>query len=300
MNTDFIDIYNEVDSEIETLKSLAQKYGPKVTTEQMRPHQLSVFIDLDNYFRARIYLDFKISRNSTFSLYYYLAFQQRRNVDNVYGTIYPKRNLVPKQVINLGDYHYGHYNITQGNSISAAGEAVMQLVIKLKTGLLTMCRKSTSWYNKERMNETLEIWYSEANHFSISKEMPIRRMISGIKAPQQSAYDYCYGLHGSNGTYVENANPQWVLNFKIRRLDFAVDESIYMSIDIHRYITKTLMPNRDWGRITEARLEQLNKSLENRALKVMTREMYKAPCYRKFVPVDYATWEDALNTILSI
>lgn len=63
-------------------------------------------------------------------------------------------------------------------------------------------------------------------------------MVTGIKAPYQATYDSCYGLHGSNGTYVENANPEWVLKFRLRRLDFAVNESVSNQINIHQYITQ--------------------------------------------------------------
>ena len=112
------------------------------------------------------------------------------------------------------------------------------MVIDLTPMLLTMCRKSTPWYNKERMNETLREWHTEARFFTISKEMPIQRMVTGIKAPYQATYDSCYGLHGSNGTYVENANPEWVLKFRLRRLDFAVNESVSNQINIHQYITQ--------------------------------------------------------------
>lgn len=67
-------------------------------------------------------------------------------------------------------------------------------------------------------------------------------MVTGIRAPHQATYDSCYGLHGSNGTYDENANPEWVLKFRLRRLDFAVDESVSDQINIYQYIIQKLMP----------------------------------------------------------
>lgn len=206
---------------------------------------------------------------------------------------------MPEQVLNIGEYHFGHYSISKGDSISDAGNVIIQMVIDLTPMLLTMCRKSTPWYNKERMNETLREWHTEARFFTISKEMPIQRMVTGIKAPYQATYDSCYGLHGSNGTYVENANPEWVLKFRLRRLDFAVNESVSNQINIHQYITQKLMPRLDWGKITAGRLEQLNDALKSLTLKVVTREMTEAPCYRSFVPVEYASWDDALDSIFA-
>lgn len=289
--------YQQVDAEIEKLKNIADNFGKRVRTDSMRPHQLSVFIDLDKYFRATIYLNFSL--RGKFPTAYYLAFQQRRSADGLYGTIYPKRHLVPEQVLNIGEYHFGHYSISKGDSISDAGNVIIQMVIDLTPMLLTMCRKSTQWYNKERMNETLREWHTEARFFTISKEMPIQRMVTGIKAPYQATYDSCYGLHGSNGTYVENANPEWVLKFRLRRLDFAVNESVSNQINIHQYITQKLMPRLDWGKITAGRLEQLNDALKSLTLKVVTREMTEAPCYRSFVPVEYASWDDALDSIFA-
>lgn len=287
--------YQEIDSEIEMLKNIANTFGKKIRTDSMRPHQLSVFIDLDKYFRAIIYFNFSL--RDQFPMAYYLAFQQRRNADGLYGTIYPKRHLVPEQVLNIGEYHSGHYSISKGNSINDAGNAVIQMVVDLTPALLTMCRKSTPWYNEERMNETLREWHTEARLFGISKEMPIRRMVTGIKAPNQATYDANYGLHGSNGTYVENVNPEWFLKFRLRRLDFALDESRSVEINVHQYITQKLMPRLNWDKITAGRLEQLNNSLKNFKLKVVTREMDEAPRYRTFVPVEYAGWDDALDSI---
>lgn len=289
--------YQEVDAEIEKLKNIADTLGKKVSTDSMRPHQLSVFIDLDKYFRAIIFFNFSL--RCSIPMAYYLAFQQRRNADGLYGTIYPKRHLVPEQVFNLGRYHYGHYDITQGSCISEAGKTVIEMVINLTPALLTMCRKSTPWYNEERMNETLHEWHTEARLFGISKEMPIQRMVTGIKASHQASYDSCYGMHGSNGTYVENANPEWVLHFKLSRLAFELDESCHDRINIHQYITQKMRPRLGWGKITSARLEQLNGTLKKLTLKVVTREMEKAPCYRNFVPAEYASWDDALDSIFS-
>lgn len=288
--------YQNIDSEIEKLKNCANTFGNKVYTNSMRQHQLSVFIDLDKYFRAIIYFNFSL--RGPFPTAYYLAFQQRRKADNAYGTIYPKRHLVPEAILNLGDYHHGHYNITKGNSISEAGKTLIDMVINLTPELLTMCRKSTPWYNEEKINETLKEWRTEAKVVGISKEMPIRHMVTGIKASHQASYDSCYGCHGSNGTYVENANPEWVLKVRLRRLDFAVDESWPMEIDIHQYITRKLMPSLEWGKITAKRLEDINNSIKNRTVQVFTRNMDDAPVYRDFLPVEYSGWEDFLDSLL--
>lgn len=123
-NYDF-ETYLEIDSEIEKLRNLANTFGKKVRTDSIRPHQLSVFIDLDKYFRAIIYFNFSL--RGKFPTAYYLAFQQRRNADGFYGTIYPKRHLVPEQILNIGEYHSDHYSISKGDSISDAGNVVIHM-----------------------------------------------------------------------------------------------------------------------------------------------------------------------------
>ena len=260
----------------------------------MRPHQLSVFIDLDKYFRATIYFNFSL--RGQFPTAYYLAFQQRRNADGLYGTIYPKRHLVPEQVLNIGEYHSGHYSISKGNSISDAGNAIIQMVVDLTPALLTMCQKSTPWYNEERMNETLREWHTKAYSFKIDKEMPRRGFVTGVKTDQQYRFDSCSGMHGSNGTYVENVNPEWFLKFRLRRLDFALDESVPDKINIHQYITQKLKLRLNWDNISPKRRDQLNDALKNHTIKVMTRVTDGA---RNFVPTEYASWDDALDSIFA-
>lgn len=132
----------------------------------------------------------------------------------------------------------------------------------------------------------------------ISKEFPPCRIVTGIKKDQQVHYDNSYGLHGSNGTYVENVNQTWCLVFKVKRIGIEVDTSADFIIDIHKYITKKLMSQLGWGKITKERLEFLNNILKNKTLKVICRDLSIAPIYRNFVPLEYDNWETALDTIL--
>ena len=141
-------------------------------------------------------------------------------------------------------------------------------------------------------------WKSEAISLVISKEVPPCRIVTGIKKDQQVHYDNSYGLHGSNGTYVENVNQTWCLVFKVKRIGIEVDTSADFIIDIHKYITKKLMSQLGWGKITKERLEFLNNILKNKTLKVICRDLSIAPIYRNFVPLEYDNWETALDTIL--
>lgn len=288
------DFHWETEAEIENLKALPKIFGRKISCEEKRPHHILLRIHLDNYFCATI--TFEYSR----CLEFYLAFQQRRKADGEYGTIEPKRYLVPEQILSLGKYRNGRYYLPPVfGEISLISKSIITILIEQTPALLTMCRKSTPWYNEERMNETLREWHTEAYSFKIDKGMPRRGFVTGVKTDQQYRFDSCSGMHGSNGTYVENVNPEWFLKFRLRRLDFALDESRSVEINIHQYIKQKLKPRLDWGKITAGRLEQLNDALKSLTLKVVTREMEVAPGSRNFVPTEYASWDDALDSIFT-
>jgi len=137
-------------------------------------------------------------------------------------------------------------------------------------------------------------WKTRATLISITKEMPIQHIVSGISKSQQSYYDASSTLHGSNGTYAENVNPYWCLNFRVKRLAYEVNESQKLSIEIHDYITKEFMPSLGWNRITANRLDLINNCIKGKKVEVVTHDMEEAPIYRVFSP-ENSSWNDFLN-----
>lgn len=261
---------------------------------------LNINIPLDEYFTAKIV--FRSSINNNFFMDFYFCFMQKcvddYNNHLAWIQIVPLKRYVPDAILALGSYFKGRYNIV-GNSISASGEHVIHQIYSNKAALSSMCKKSTCWDMHGNLKSKFTDWKSEAISLVISKEFPPCRIVTGIKKDQQVHYDNSYGLHGSNGTYVENVNQTWCLVFKVKRIGIEVDTSADFIIDIHKYITKKLMSQLGWGKkITKERLEFLNNILKNKTLKVICRDLSIAPIYRNFVPLEYDNWETALDTIL--
>ena len=75
-------------------------------------------------------------------------------------------------------------------------------------------------------------------------------------------------------------------------------EPIPYSIDIHDYVTRSLMPKLEWGRITEDRLNRLNEILKGVEMELETSDTSEAALYRNFLPVGFKTWDEYLDSII--
>lgn len=300
-NKDF-ELFLKIKEQLDRLNNIALTFHYSIEVDykcsfSSNTYFLNINIPLDEYFTAKIV--FRSSINNNFFMDFYFCFMQKcvddYNNHLAWIQIVPLKRYVPDAILALGSYFKGRYNIV-GNSISASGEHVIHQIYSNKAALSSMCKKSTCWDMHGNLKSKFTDWKSEAISLVISKEFPPCRIVTGIKKDQQVHYDNSYGLHGSNGTYVENVNQTWCLVFKVKRIE--VDTSADFIIDIHKYITKKLMSQLGWGKITKERLEFLNNILKNKTLKVICRDLSIAPIYRNFVPLEYDNWETALDTIL--
>lgn len=302
-NKDF-ELFLKIKEQLDRLNNIALTFNYSIEVDykcsfSSNTYFLNINIPLDEYFTAKIV--FRSSINNNFFMDFYFCFMQKcvddYNNHLAWIQIVPLKRYVPDAILALGSYFKGRYNIV-GNSISASGEHVIHQIYSNKAALSSMCKKSTCWDMHGNLKSKFTDWKSEAISLVISKEFPPCRIVTGIKKDQQVHYDNSYGLHGSNGTYVENVNQTWCLVFKVKRIGIEVDTSADFIIDIHKYITKKLMSQLGWGKITKERLEFLNNILKNKTLKVICRDLSIAPIYRNFVPLEYDNWETALDTIL--
>lgn len=302
-NKDF-ELFLKIKEQLDRLNNIALTFHYSIEVDykcsfSSNTYFLNINIPLDEYFTAKIV--FRSSINNNFFMDFYFCFMQKCvddcNNHLAWIQIVPLKRYVPDAILALGSYFKGRYNIV-GNSISASGEHVIHQIYSNKAALSSMCKKSTCWDMHGNLKSKFTDWKSEAISLVISKEFPPCRIVTGIKKDQQVHYDNSYGLHGSNGTYVENVNQTWCLVFKVKRIGIEVDTSADFIIDIHKYITKKLMSQLGWGKITKERLEFLNNILKNKTLKVICRDLSIAPIYRNFVPLEYDNWETALDTIL--
>ena len=302
-NKDF-ELFLKIKEQLDRLNNIALTFHYSIEVDykcsfSSNTYFLNINIPLDEYFTAKIV--FRSSINNNFFMDFYFCFMQKcvddYNNHLAWIQIVPLKRYVPDAILALGSYFKGRYNIV-GNSISASGEHVIHQIYSNKAALSSMCKKSTCWDMHGNLKSKFTDWKSEAISLVISKEFPPCRIVTGIKKDQQVHYDNSYGLHGSNGTYVENVNQTWCLVFKVKRIGIEVDTSADFIIDIHKYITKKLMSQLGWGKITKERLEFLNNILKNKTLKVICRDLSIAPIYRNFVPLEYDNWETALDTML--
>lgn len=302
-NKDF-ELFLKIKEQLDRLNNIALTFHYSIEVDykcsfSSNTYFLNINIPLDEYFTAKIV--FRSSINNNFFMDFYFCFMQKcvddYNNHLAWIQIVPLKRYVPDAILALGSYFKGRYNIV-GNSISASGEHVIHQIYSNKAALSSMCKKSTCWDMHGNLKSKFTDWKSEAISLVISKEFPPCRIVTGIKKDQQVHYDNSYGLHGSNGTYVENVNQTWCLVFKVKRIGIEVDTSADFIIDIHKYITKKLMSQLGWGKITKERLEFLNNILKNKTLKVICRDLSIAPIYRNFVPLECDNWETALDTIL--
>lgn len=302
-NKDF-ELFLKIKEQLDRLNNIALTFHYSIEVDykcsfSSNTYFLNINIPLDEYFTAKIV--FRSSINNNFFMDFYFCFMQKcvddYNNHLAWIQIVPLKRYVPDAILALGSYFKGRYNIV-GNSISASGEHVIHQIYSNKAALSSMCKKSTCWDMHGNLKSKFTDWKSEAISLVISKEFPPCRIVTGIKKDQQVHYDNSYGLHGSNGTYVENVNQTWCLVFKVKRIGIEVNTSADFIIDIHKYITKKLMSQLGWGKITKERLEFLNNILKNKTLKVICRDLSIAPIYRNFVPLEYDNWETALDTIL--
>lgn len=302
-NKDF-ELFLKIKEQLDRLNNIALTFHYSIEVDykcsfSSNTYFLNINIPLDEYFTAKIV--FRSSINNNFFMDFYFCFMQKcvddYNNHLAWIQIVPLKRYVPDAILALGSYFKGRYNIV-GNSISASGEHVIHQIYSNKAALSSMCKKSTCWDMHGNLKSKFTDWKSEAISLVISKEFPPCRIVTGIKKDQQVHYDNSYGLHGSNGTYVENVNQTWCLVFKVKRIGIEVDTSADFIIDIHKYITKKIMSQLGWGKITKERLEFLNNILKNKTLKVICRDLSIAPIYRNFVPLEYDNWETALDTIL--
>ena len=300
-NKDF-ELFLKIKEQLDRLNNIALTFHYSIEVDykcsfSSNTYFLNINIPLDEYFTAKIV--FRSSINNNFFMDFYFCFMQKcvddYNNHLAWIQIVPLKRYVPDAILALGSYFKGRYNIV-GNSISASGEHVIHQIYSNKAALSSMCKKSTCWDMHGNLKSKFTDWKSEAISLVISKEFPPCRIVTGIKKDQQVHYDNSYGLHGSNGTYVENVNQTWCLVFKVKRIGIEVDTSADFIIDIHKYITKKLMSQLGWGKITKERLEFLNNILKNKTLKVICRDLSIAPIYRNFVPLEYDNWETALDT----
>lgn len=163
--------------------------------------------------------------------------------------------------------------------------------------VVSFCRMSSNTDSMGNVIMKYKSWKTKGKILSLTKTMPVAEVFHA-KESDQEVWDHMPGVHGKNGTYVDNASPFWSLNIQIKRASFEVTDPIRTNIDVHEYITKSLMPKLGWGRITQDRLDLLNKILSGTVMELETSDTNEAALYRKFLPIGYTSWDDYLDALI--
>jgi len=260
---------------------------------RMIPRDYGTF-SIDYFLDAHFIVELELNTKCVSRVSFY------QSVEDNYGNksriqIMPIKKYVPQSVLNLGRYRDGSYLLNLDNSISEPVISAIRQLVAEKSSLIKMCQDSSCYDRDGHLKKKFASWRTEAILLSISKEMPLVHGITGIPKSQQHQYEASPGIHGSNGTYVENANPYWTLTYRVKRLACEVDRSVNLTADIHDYITSELMARLGWDRISANRLELLNQCIKGKRITVITHDMDEAPGSRSFYPVNSQSWNGFLN-----
>lgn len=205
---------------------------------------------------------------------------------------------VPEWLKQSSKYVRGHFEkeVTPENWIDVIMDTASELKQHMEE-VVSLCQKSSNIDENGNVKKKYQSWKTKGRIISITKEMPVV-YVYHAKKDRQSVWDNSPYFHGSNGTYVENANPYWSLNIKIKRPSYEVPDPIRTNIDIHEYVTKSLMIKLGWERITQNRLNWLNEIISGTEMELETTDTDEAALYRTFTPIGFKTWDDYLNSII--
>ena len=206
--------------------------------------------------------------------------------------------VVPEWLKQEAKFVRGHFEkeVTLENWVDVVMSTAGSL-IDHRREVISFCRRSSNTDDMGNPRVQYEKWKTKGRILSLSKEWPVAHVYHAKKGEQPS-WDHAPGFHGSNGTYVENVNAYWCLFVKIKRPSREVAEPIKEYIDIHDYVTKSLMPKLEWGRISQDRLDRLNGILKGVEMELETSDTTEATLYRHFLPAGFTTWDEYLDSII--
>lgn len=123
-----------------------------------------------------------------------------------------KKKLVPGPVQLLGKYKNGKYLLTLTNTFPTEVCELINKLIPYKDDLLKACEESTNYNPDGTHKKVFKSWKSKAIITKVYKSQGIVRSVQGISKTRQNFFDKLPTLHGSNGSYVENApiNGLWI------------------------------------------------------------------------------------------
>ena len=248
---------------------------------------------ISNQFTAEVWYKW----GTTIKISFLQHFRDGNNHDTM-ADVVVRWKIVPDWLKKSVKYSQGHFEkeVSINNWIDVALDTVEDLK-NHEEEVIELCKKSSNIDNSGNLIKHYNVWKTKGRIVSVTKELPLLHVYHAKKSELET-WDNSPYCHGSNGTYVENANLYWSLNLKVMRPSYEVPQPTICNIDIHNYITQSLMPKLRWARITQERLNRLNEILTGVKMELETSDTDKAAVYRNFKPVGFSGWNDYLDSII--
>ena len=224
--------------------------------------------------------------------------KDRGGSQNIRYEIVLRRKLLPDWLLSKARPYRG--GLSRKVTLENWVDAIIDTINEFKTHdteVAKLCKASSHMDENGKNILRFSSWKSRGRILYIKKELPPVQVIHA-KKEEQLYLDHAPGIHGSNGTYVENANPLWNLFVRIMKPSYEVRQPIVVKLNIHEYVTQSLMPSLGWGRISQDRLDKLNKILAEKEIDLITTDMDKDFGDREFKPVGFDNWQQYLDSIL--
>ena len=262
------------------------------TTDPEKENKL-VSVDVSGIYGAEIHYEWKDRITIIFFQYGTPVYDDRPRYEIVI-----RRKLLPDWLLSKARPYQGGLtrDVTLENWIDTVIDTVNELKCHDKE-VARICKASSHMDESGKTILKYSSWKTRGRILSIKKELPPVHVFHA-KKEDQIYLDNAPGIHGSNGTYVENANPLWNLVVRIMRPSYEVPQSIVVQLDIHEYVTQSLMPTLGWGQITQGRLDMLNGVLAKKEMDLITTDMDKDLDDREFRPIGYGSWAEYLDSII--
>lgn len=262
------------------------------TIDEAKEHKL-VTVDTGGIYGAEILYEWKGRITITFFQY-----GKPFNGHNPRYGIVLRRKILPDWLLSMARPYRG--GMTREITLENWVDTIIDTIDELKAHgneVAAICKASSHMDETGRTILKFSSWKTRGRILSIKKELPPVQVFHA-KKEEQIYLDNAPGIHGSNGTYVENANHLWNLVVRIMRPSYEVPQSVVVKLNIHEYVTQSLMPALGWERITQARLDQLNKALAKKEMDLITTDMDKDLDERVFTPIGFSSWAEYLDSII--
>ena len=144
-----------------------------------------------------------------------------------------------------------------------------------------------------------QFWISKARIVRLEKVYEDSPLIQGVPKEDQYYYD-CNPMYvGGFGTYRFITPMYWELKYCVYKPGPGYDDQLTYTLNVHKYVTKTLQPRLEWYRLSQNRLNLIREKLVGKKVKLLAsgEVEYGRPA-KSFIPFDYDNWDMLFDSLL--